>query len=57
MNINSKDANQVWDYKGWFWDDVNKEHYRWHELELLMKEREIKASNRQKLDTQHNKIL
>jgi hypothetical protein len=26
MNINSKDANQVWDYKGWFWDDVNKEH-------------------------------
>jgi hypothetical protein len=24
MNINSKDANQVWDYKGWFWDDVNQ---------------------------------
>jgi hypothetical protein len=57
MNINSKDANQVWDYKGWFWDDVNKEYYRWHELELLIKEREIKASNRQKLDTQHNNIL
>ena len=57
MNINSKDANQVWDYKGWFWDDVNKEHYRWHELELLMKEREIKARTRQKLDTQHNNIL
>ena len=57
MNINSKDANQVWDYNGWFWDDVNKEHYRWHELELSMKEREIKASNRQKLDTQHNNIL
>jgi hypothetical protein len=41
MNINSKDANQVWDYKGWFWDDVNQRMYRWHDLELLMKERKL----------------
>ena len=30
------------DYKGWFWDHVNKRMYRWHELELLMKERTLK---------------
>jgi len=28
-------------YKGWFWDDVNKRMYRWHDLELLMKERKL----------------
>ena len=33
---------KLYDYKGWFWDDVNKRMYRWHELELLMKERAIK---------------
>jgi len=30
------------DYKGWFWDDVNQRMYRWHDLELLMKERKLK---------------
>jgi|TARA_B110000977_G_scaffold26113_1_gene32421 hypothetical protein len=28
-------------YKGWFWDDVNQRMYRWHDLELLMKERKL----------------
>tara|TARA_R110000796_G_scaffold228592_1_gene345770 strand:- start:689 stop:823 length:135 start_codon:yes stop_codon:yes gene_type:complete len=32
----------LYDYKGWFWDDVNQRMYRWHDLEILMKEREIK---------------
>ena len=32
----------LYDCKGWFWDDVNKRMYRWHELEILMKERKIK---------------
>ncbi len=25
-----------------FWDDVNKRYYRWHDLVLLMQERELK---------------
>ena len=25
-----------------FWDDVNKRFYRWHELKILMQERDIK---------------
>jgi len=25
-------SNEVWDYKGMFWDDVNKRFYRWHEF-------------------------
>ena len=33
----------LWDYKGLFWDDINKQYYRWYDLELLMKEREIKS--------------
>ncbi len=36
------------DYKGWFWDDVNKQFYRWHDLTLLMNEREIKKKAREK---------
>ena len=28
--------------KGWHWDDVNKKFYRWHDLKLLLQEREIK---------------
>lgn len=32
----------LYDYKGWFWDDVNKRMYRWHELEILLQERKIK---------------
>mgnify|MGYP003630901584 CR=1 FL=1 len=32
----------LYDYKGMFWDDVNKRFYRWHELELLMNERKVK---------------
>lgn len=30
--------------KGWFWDHVNQRMYRWHELELLMKERTLKEN-------------
>ena len=30
------------DYKGWHWDDVNKKMYRWHDLKVLMQERELK---------------
>jgi hypothetical protein len=41
-------SNEVWDYKGWFWDDVNKRMYRWYELELLMKERELKKQQDKK---------
>ena len=33
---------QLSDNKGWFWDHVNKQYYRWHELQLLMNERELK---------------
>jgi hypothetical protein len=33
---------EPWDYKGLYWDDVNKRFYRWHELKLLWQEREIK---------------
>ena len=29
------------DYKGWFWDDMNQKMYRWHDLQLLMKERKL----------------
>ena len=36
------------DYKGWFWDDVNQRMYRWHDLELLMKERELKKQQDKK---------
>jgi hypothetical protein len=42
-------SNEVWDYKGWFWDDVNKRMYRWYELELLMKERELKNNKTKKM--------
>jgi hypothetical protein len=38
-------ANEIWDYKGMFWDDVNKRFYRWHELKLLLQERELKKKN------------
>jgi|TARA_R110000744_G_scaffold166877_1_gene284170 hypothetical protein len=41
-------SDEVWDYKGWFWDDVNKRMYRWHELELLMKERKLKKQQDKK---------
>ena len=36
--------------KGWFWDDVHKRFYRWHELKLLMQERKIKEN-----ETKQNK--
>lgn len=32
--------------KGWFWDDVNKRMYRWHDLQLLMKERAQKLERK-----------
>jgi hypothetical protein len=35
---------EIFDYKGMFWDDINKRFYRWHELNLLIKEREIKKN-------------
>ena len=35
-------SNEVWDYKEMFWDGVNKRFYRWHELKLLLQERELK---------------
>ena len=38
------------DYKGWFWDDVNQRMYRWHDLELLMKERKL---TKQKENEEH----
>ena len=37
-----KMTEELWDYKGLYWDDVNKRFYRWHELKLLWQEREIK---------------
>ena len=40
--MGNKMSDEVWDYKGWFWDDVNKRMYRWHELDLLLKERKLK---------------
>lgn len=44
MSVENKDPNtELYDYKGLFWDDVNKRFYRWYELKLLMQEREIKA--------------
>jgi hypothetical protein len=33
---------ELYDNKGWFWDDVNQKMYRWHDLQLLMQERELK---------------
>jgi hypothetical protein len=33
-------------YKGWFWDDVNQRMYRWHDLELLMKERKLSKNKK-----------
>jgi len=32
--------------KGWFWDDVNRRMYRWHDLQLLMKERAVKVERK-----------
>jgi hypothetical protein len=26
---------EIFDYKGMFWDDINKRFYRWHELEPI----------------------
>ena len=43
-------SNEVWDYKGWFWADVNQRMYRWHELDLLMKERRFKEEKDRKND-------
>lgn len=40
--------------KGWYWDDVNKRMYRWHDLMLLLKERELKKQNAEKLDERKN---
>ena len=50
-------SDEVWDYKGWFWDDVNKRMYRWHELELLMKERALKEKkNANQLKDQRSNV-
>ena len=43
MSVDNNDPmSELYDYKGMFWDDVNKRFYRWHELKLLMQERELK---------------
>jgi len=42
-NKDSQAHEDVWDYKGLYWDDVNKRYYRWYELKLLMQERKFKA--------------
>lgn len=39
--------------KGWFWDDVNKRFYRWHELKLLLQERKLKENEKQ--NKKHNR--
>lgn len=39
--------------KGWFWDDVNKRFYRWHELKLLLQERKLKENEEQ--NKKHNR--
>jgi len=38
----SDPRTEEFDYRGMFWDDVNKTYYRWHDLRLLMQERELK---------------
>tara|TARA_R100000781_G_scaffold115017_2_gene88510 strand:+ start:947 stop:1087 length:141 start_codon:yes stop_codon:yes gene_type:complete len=38
----SDPRTKEFDYRGMFWDDVNKTYYRWHDLRLLMQERELK---------------
>jgi hypothetical protein len=38
----SDPTTELHDYKSMFWDDINKRFYRWHELKLLMQEREVK---------------
>jgi hypothetical protein len=37
------------DQKGNFWDDVNKRFYRWHELKLLLQERELKKKKKNEI--------
>lgn len=37
------------DQKGKFWDDVNKRFYRWHELKLLLQERELKKKKKNEI--------
>jgi len=39
--------------KGWFWDDVHKRFYRWHELKLLLQERKLKENEEQ--NKKHNR--
>lgn len=41
-------ANETKHYKCKFWDDVNKRYYRWHDLMLLLQERELKKKNETK---------
>jgi hypothetical protein len=36
---------QSQNHKGWYWDHVNKQMYRWHDLRLLMQERKLKKKN------------
>ncbi len=35
--------------KGKFWDDVNKRFYRWHDLKLLLQERELKKKKKNEI--------
>ena len=45
--------------KGWYWDDVNKRMYRWHDLVLLLKERELKKQkqNAKKLGSKKKSLV
>lgn len=36
-------TDEIYDYKGWFWDDVTRQLYRWNELKKIMREREAVA--------------
>lgn len=38
----SDPTTKLYDNKGWYWDHVNKQMYRWHDLRLLMQERGLK---------------
>ena len=36
-------TDEIYDYKGWFWDDVTRQLYRWSELKKILREREAVA--------------
>ena len=47
-------TEKLYDYKGWFWDHVNRRMYRWHEL---VKERTLKEKkNADQLKNQRSDV-